>query len=314
MFDSYLGEMIAFGTVLCWTLGSQFFEAAGKGIGAHVVNLIRLVMAFVLFCITLFITRGSFIPFDFPIEAWLWLWLSGIIGFSFGDLFLFRAFVEIGPRVSMLIMSLAAPLTAVIGWIFLHERYSWYNWGGMLVTLSGVAMVILERSNGNGTQTNPELRKKNSRMIRPITAKGLVFGFLGMVGQAIGYVFSKVGMKTEYGFLDPFAATQIRIIAGTLGFVVFFSWIRLWPQAITALKNRKAMSFTLAGSFLGPFLGVSLSLMALHYISTGIATTILSLVPVFLIPFSLFLHKEHVSWRGGLGALIAFAGIILLAN
>ncbi len=144
----------------------------------------------------------------------------------------------------------------------------------------------------------------------PVT--GLLFGFLGMTGQAIGYVFSKVGMRTANGYLEPFASTQIRIIAGTIGFILIFTFFRQWPAFFSAFKNRKAIGFTAAGSFLGPYLGVSLSLYALHFISTGVATTILSLVPIFLIPFTIFLHKEHVSFRGILGAVVAIGGVLLL--
>ncbi len=309
MLKPYFGEIIAFGTVLCWTVGAQFFEAAGKQIGALTVNLVRLLMAFFLFCIFLYITRGEFVPLGFSASAWGWLALSGIIGFSFGDMFLFSAFVEIGPRISMLIMSLAAPLTAIIGWVFLGEIYTLHQWLGIAITILGVSWVVMEKNNNS---RNNELVKNEQRWVRDITFKGLVFGFLGMTGQAIGYVISKHGMKAENGYLDPFASTQIRVIAGTIGFIVIYSFLRKWPVFLTSLKNKKGMGFTAVGAFLGPFLGVSLSLFALHYISTGVATTILSLVPIFIIPFSVFLHKEHVSTRGIFGAVIAIGGIVLL--
>ncbi|MCP4671749.1 MAG: EamA family transporter, partial [Desulfobacula sp.] len=70
--------------------------------------------------------------------------------------------------------------------------------------------------------------------------------------------------------------------------------------------------FTAIGSAVGPFLGVSLSLLVLHYLTTGVASTFLSLVPIFIIPFSIFLHKEHVSIRAAAGAVIAVFGIYLL--
>lgn len=81
---------------------------------------------------------------------------------------------------------------------------------------------------------------------------------------------------------------------------------------MNALKNRRALAYTAVGSFLGPFIGVSLSLLVLHYLATGIAATFLSLVPVFIIPFSIFIHKEHVSIRSFSGAIIAVFGIYLL--
>ncbi len=309
MLNNYIGEISALATVLCWTMGSQCIEAAGKSVGANSVSMIRLFMALILFCSTQFITTGQLIPIDFPLEAWGWLALSGVIGISFGDMFLVKAFVDIGPRVSMLIMSLAAPLTAIVGWIFLDEVYQLHQWFGMLITLLGVSWVILEKNN-NGVSIKKAERKK--RWIRQLPAKGLFFAFIAMTGQAIGYIFSKVGMQTTDGYLEPFASTQIRFIAGTMGFIFIFTFLRSWPDFFNAFRNKKAIGFTTAGSVFGPYLGVSLSLFALHFISTGVASTILSLVPIFLIPFAVILHKEHVSYRGILGAVMAICGVFLL--
>ncbi len=156
---SYIGELAAFGTALCWTFGSQFFEAAGKRVGTLSVNLIRLLLALLLFCTLSLFTKGNLFPVDFPMHAWIWLGLSGLIGFALGDLFLLKAFVEIGPRLSMLIMTLTAPISALLGLTFLGEIYSIQQWLGMLITLTGVSWVILERSNNN---------QNNKRKIRKI--------------------------------------------------------------------------------------------------------------------------------------------------
>ncbi len=299
---TYIGELAAFGTALCWTIGSQFFEAAGKRVGSLSVNLIRLIFAFVLFCILSFFTQGSLFPVDFSSHAWFWLGLSGIIGFAIGDLFLFRAFVEIGPRISMLIMTLAAPTSALLGLLFLNEKYLLTQWIGMVFTLLGVSWVILERS----TSSNKK------RKVRIITKNGIIYAFLGMIGQATGYILSKYGMMTNEGYLNPFSATQIRVISGTIGFIIIISFNRSWPNVFTASKNRSAMGFMFGGAFLGPFLGVSLSLLALHYITAGVASTITAIVPILIIPFAMLIGKEHVSMRAFIGAFIAVAGVFIL--
>ena len=140
----FVGEAIAIATVLCWTVSVQFFGAASKEVGAIPVNIIRLSVALILFGILLFLRDGAPVPTNFPAHAWLYLSLSGIIGFFIGDIFLFKALVELGPRVAMLIHSLAAPTAAVIGWLFLNETYILHQWIGISVTLLGVAVVIIE--------------------------------------------------------------------------------------------------------------------------------------------------------------------------
>jgi len=299
---NYIGELAAFGTALCWTFGSQFFEAAGKRVGPLSVNLIRLLMAFVLFCVLMLFTNGAPFPTNFPSHAWFWLGLSGLIGFAIGDLFLFKAFVEIGPRLSMLIMTLTAPISAILGLTFLKEEYFLYQWTGMIITLIGVSIVILEKSTD----------KKRKRKVRKITTSGLLFAFLGTLGQATGYILSKYGMMTSDGYLDPFSATYIRVIAGTIGFIVIISLNRSWTNVFTAIKHKSAMGFMFGGAFLGPFLGVSLSLLALHYITAGVASTITAIVPILIIPSVIFIGKEHVSLRAFVGAIIAVAGVFIL--
>lgn len=300
----YIGECIALITVLCWTISVQCFEVASRKIGVTSVNIIRLFIALVLFGLLLFYKRGSFIPIHFSMHAWLYLGLSGVIGFFLGDIFLFKALVANGPRVTMLIYSLSAPTAAIIGWLFLGESYVLHQWIGMSVTLSGVCLVILER---NKKETRPaKLKKRNISLI------GTLYGFGAMLGQAGGYILSKLGMQTDSGYLDPFSATQIRAIAAFFCFLLFFTVTRRWGKVQLALRNTKAVLFTTVGSVVGPFLGVSLSLLVLHYLTTGVASTFLSLVPVFIIPFSIFIYKEHVSIRACAGAVIAVFGIYLL--
>jgi drug/metabolite transporter (DMT)-like permease len=301
---SFSGLLIACATVLCWTVSVQFFEAASKRVGPTPVNIIRIGIAFLLFSVFLLFRDGSPVPLDFPGRAWFLLSLSGVVGFFIGDIFLFKALVEVGPRVAMLLHSLAAPTAAVIGWMFLKEHYMLHQWLGIAVTLSGVALVIFERNRSHKT-----IRQRTQRNI---TFAGVIFGLLAMFGQACGMVLSKAGMQTEAGYLDPFAATQIRVIASFICFVLFFTLTHRWINVQTALRDKKAMLFTSVGAIAGPFLGVSLALLALHHLTTGVASTIFSLVPICIIPFSIFLHKEHVSGRAIVGAVIAVAGIYLL--
>ena len=302
----WAGELIAITTVLCWTISVQFFEAASKRVGATPVNIIRLTVALMLFSLLLFFRYGYIFPVNFPLNAWFYLSLSGIVGFFIGDIFLFKALVEIGPRVAMLIFSLSAPTAALIGWLFLDEIYVLHQWVGMFVTLFGVGIVILQR--------NQKASKPSKLKIRDISLKGVLFGFGGMFGQASGYVLSKTGMQTESGYLDAFSATQIRAIAAFICFLVFFTVTGKWGNVKAAVRNTTAVLFTAIGSAIGPFLGVSLSLLILHYLTTGVASTFLALVPVFIIPFSIFLHKEHVSIRAVAGAVTAVFGIYLLMS
>lgn len=300
----YFGEFAALLTAVFWTVTSLSFESAGKKVGSLQVNLIRLVIAFFIYGIISYFRIGTFLPLDAGAERWGWLALSGLVGFVIGDWLLFQAFVVIGARISMLIMALAPPVTAFVGWWWLGEVMSMMNVVGMVVTLTGISIVILKR----------EKKEENSGKSRKITTsyslKGILLAFGGAVGQGVGLVLSKKGM----GEYDPIAASQIRVITGMIGFAIIVLIIgrhNRYQMTRSAIQNGSAMKRIALGSVFGPFLGVSFSLIAIQHTQAGIAATIMSIVPVLIIaPAILFFH-EKVNWKEILGAVLAVGGVAL---
>ncbi|MCU0723426.1 MAG: DMT family transporter, partial [Planctomycetes bacterium] len=260
------GELAALATAACWTLTALAFEAAGRRIGSLAVNLLRLSLATVLLSAFCAAVRGRPFPDDAPASAWLWLSLSGFVGLFLGDLFLFRALVVLGARLSTLVMSLAPFIAALLEWILTGSALPAGKWAGMALTFAGVAWVVLER------RPAAQGPRKGS------TALGVSFALLGAVGQGGGLVLSKIGMGAD--LYHPFASTQIRVLAGLAGFLVLFAALRAWPRLRDAFRDRKALGFTGLGAFFGPFLGVSLSLLSVQFIPAGVAQTMMSLVPV----------------------------------
>jgi drug/metabolite transporter (DMT)-like permease len=292
-----LGELAALGTAVCWAVTALAFESAGRRVGSLPVNLIRLVIGFVLLIPVVGFVRGFPLPLDASPAAWGWLSLSGLIGFAFGDLCLFRAFVLLGSRLSVLVMSLVPPLTAALGLIFLGETLDLRESIGMALTVGGLAWVIIERTPGPLAPVRPP-------------ARGLLLALGGALGQAVGLILSKHGM----GSYDAFAANQIRVLAGIVGFAVIFTFTGRWPRVLEALRHREAMRRTWLGGFFGPFLGVSLSLVAVQATRAGVAATIMALTPVIILPASRWIRREHVTLRATLGAIVAVAGVALLAT
>ncbi|MFH1143350.1 MAG: DMT family transporter [Candidatus Eisenbacteria bacterium] len=309
MAPAHLGELAALTTAVCWTVTGLSFEAASRRVGSLSVNLIRLFIAFGLLCLFGAITRGKPLPSDADANAWLWLGLSGLIGFSLGDLCLFRAYVLVGARVAMLMMSLVPPMVALIGKAFLHEDLALRHWVGMAVTVAGVMWVVLEKRRAGGGLTQEE--QLNGAGVRNASGRrlpGVLLALVGAIGQAVGLVMSKKGM----GDYNAFASTQIRILAGLAGFVILFFFIRWWPRVWTAMANRPAMARTALGATFGPFLGVSFSLLAVQHTQAGVAATIMAIVPVLIIAPAAILFHQRVTARAVLGACMAVAGVGIL--
>jgi drug/metabolite transporter (DMT)-like permease len=295
------GEFAAILTAIFWTVTALAFEASSKRVGSMIVNLFRLIVGFVFLSIFTWIYRGLLLPVDATPQAWILLIISGLIGFTFGDLCLFQAFVVVGARISMLLMALAPPMTALIGWVVLGETMNIKSWIGMVLTIIGIAIVVLEREDHheeNGT-------KRKFKFNYPLW--GILLGLGGALGQAAGLVISKYAMK---GY-NAFASAQIRVIAGIAGFIILFTIYGHWKNAFRSLADQKAMSQLSLGAFFGPFLGVSFSLLSVQLTSTGIAATIMALVPILIIPPSVILFKEKVNFKEVIGAMLAVGGVAL---
>lgn len=293
---SYAGQLAALGTASCWAFSSLAFEVAGRRVGSLSLNVVRLVIASAFLAAWNGVTRGLLFPVDASAHAWLWLGASGLIGFLFGDYCLFKAFVLLGPRLAMLMMALAPPLAAGIGWLVLGERLGPLDLAGMALTVAGIAWAILERAPASAAAPRPA---------RP--AAGIALGLGGALGQAGGLVLSKLGM----GAYDPFAATQVRVLAGLAGFAAVASVAGWWPRVGEAVRDRAALGWASVGAFFGPFLGVSLSLVAVQRTLAGVAASLMATTPILIIPLVL-LRGERVGLGGVGGAAVAVAGVALL--
>ena len=294
--ESYLGESASLLVAIFWTVTALAFDRASNRIGSLSLNVIRLVMGFLFLAVFTLIYRGSLLPTDATGFNWIWLALSGLVGFVFGDLFLFKSYTIIGSRFAMLIMTFAPPIAALTGWITLGEQLSPMDLTGMILTMTGISLAIFYRP------------QKGKKIAMKLSAKGVLFAFLGAAGQGIGLVLSKYGM----GEYDPFAATQIRLIAGLFGFILLTTYLKRWTSVIKATKNAPGMKAAALGSFFGPFLGVSFSLLAIKYTQTGIAATIMAIVPILIIPPAIILYKEKVSLLEVFGSFISISGVALL--
>lgn len=290
MLNSHIGEIAGIGVSVCWTLSALFFEKAGHKISSLSVNFIRLLFAIGFLGITTFFTRGIFFPTDATSYQWFWLGLSGFIGFFLGDLFLFKSYFLIGSRTAALMMSLAPMLTAIIGWFFLKETLSMKDIIAIILSVAGIMIAISSR-----------------KMKLNYPAKGLLLAFGGAVGQAVGLILSKKGI----GHYDPVAATQIRAMFGLVSFGILITVLRRWKQLSTDITHTDALKSVTVGAIFGPFIGVALGLFAIQKTNTGIASTLMALVPIFIIIPSSIMFKEKIRLQQVVGAIVSIIGASL---
>jgi drug/metabolite transporter (DMT)-like permease len=284
---------------VCWACGSNLFAAAGRRVGSVVLNRMRIVMAMLLLGLALWITHGSPWPgWATPMQLGV-LSLSGLIGFVFGDTFYFRALVILGPGRAALFSSVSPLFTALIAWPLLHELPGPLALLGMAMILTGVTWVLGERRNAGPEPDHAE----------GSVAVGILAGFLSALGQAGGYVLSKMALRTG---IDPLSATVIRITAACVGIWTIAAIQGAAVRSFASLRDRKAALFMLGGAFCGPFLGVTLSLLALVTVEAAVAASITAISPILAMVIASRFHGERITWRSMTGAVIAVAGVIVL--
>jgi drug/metabolite transporter (DMT)-like permease len=292
-----IGEVAAVATAVLWTLSTVAWTSAGHRIGSLAVSFLRLLITCVLLSVYGGVVRNSWLPTDADRQTWWLMGVSGLLGFFLADVCSFRALLLIGPRLTLLIQSLTPPTAAVMSWVFLGESLTLRHWLAMGITLAGITWVVLERSE---RLDNPHVHQHSGW--------GVLLALAAAVSGAAGMVLARRGI----GDYDAASATYIRVLGSLPGYFVLVTILRRWPPVLGAVRHARAMTIVVAGSFVGPFLGVILCMVSLRTCPTGIVTTIVSTMPVLVLPFSMYLYQERVSPRAIAGAIVSVLGVGLM--
>lgn len=317
----FLGEIISLVVAVSWTATALFAEVATKRVGQLTVNVVRMALSLIFLGITLWIATGQPLPSYTDGQTWFWLSLSGFVGYALGDYCLFNSYILIGSRYGQLFMTLASPFAALAAWVLLGETLSWLSMLGMLICMIGIGMSVLSRSTPSSGQEAKGKNEGNRSIKLKLPIKGILFGIGAGAGQGIGLVLSKVGMAhyetliptTDASAVNmiPFASTMMRAVTGLICFAFVMATSRQFHKVPVMLKDKKAMGAGLGAVILGPFIGVSLSLMAVQMAPAGIAQTLMSLTPILILLPSHFLFHTKITWKDVLGAIIAVTGVCL---
>ena len=294
---NFIGELAALSTSVIWAMTSVLFTKATQQVGAIIVNRMRSILGLLFLMLLNWAFYGYLLPFEAGADRWMWFGLSGAIGYALGDVFLFQSFICIGTQRGMLMMSLAPLMSAGLAWIFFGETLTGLQILGVFVTLTGVAWVIMRRR-----------MAVNNHACSPV--QGVLYGLGAATGQAVGYVLSKQGLVDGF---SPIAGNSIRMLAAVIVLWVLASIQGKAKTTINTMReNPKVFGWLAMAAFTGPVVGATLSLFALQHTEVGIASTLIALPPVFLLPISWLVFKEKFDWGAVIGTLVAIGGVALL--
>ncbi len=293
-----IGELAALGTAVLWSLTYVQFTLAVRSIGPSRLNRLRLPVALVCLFVAHAIVYRSPIPLDAGAVRWGWLILSGVLGFAVSDAFLFSALLRLGAHRTSLLMALIPVVSALLAWGLFDERLTWIQAVAASVTVGGIALVVSARS-------APRQEGEPSGCV----LAGVLFALGAVAAQSLRYILSVKGMRGGYPVLST---NVIQILSATVAVWAVALVSGGWRTTLTPPLGRGAAAATVGGAVTGPFLGVTLSLVALSKAPVGIASTLMALVPVFLLPVSRFVLKEPVGLRAVAGTLLAVGGVAVL--
>ena len=291
----------AFLTTLLFAISAVSANRSTRMLGGIQANFWRISLATLLLA-----AWAHGIGSGFTGRALPYFLISGCIGFGFGDLAFYQALPRLGSRLSVLIVHcLAAPLAAVVEWIWLGTTLTRVQIFSSLVILIGVGLALAP-----GRHLNLSPRR---------LLIGIVFGLVAAAGQGVGAVFSRkayqvAGMAGQH--IDGLTAAYQRIVAGWfLAAFAFFLKRRANESGEEDRRTwRTASGWVLLNAVAGPTLGVGCFQWALSTRPTGVVLPIVATTPIVVIPFARVIEGEHPRVRSLVGGAIAVAGAVSLSG
>lgn len=304
---NYLGELISIGVAFSWTATALLSEMGSKRMGNLTLNFTRMAIALIFSAILFWVMTGNPMPAKASNEAYLWMMLSGLVGYVIGDFCLFQCYIIIGSKFGQLFMTLAPITAAVMAWATLGQKIGPMALVAMAVTLTGIAITVLGKS------------EDNHRISLKLPLNGVLFAIGAAVCQGMGLVLSKIGMNHYEASLEapcepwilPFYANVFRCLAGIIGFTVLLMFREGFSSLRKNITDRTSMTVATLTTIFGPFVGVGCSLLAVQYTSAGIASTLMALTPIIIILPAWWLFKQPITTKSVLGAIISVIGVSL---
>jgi len=289
------GETAALSAALLWAVATVIYGRVGKQIRPLELNLAKNILAIVMLLLTLMPRAETLFAIE-PFALGLLL-LSGAVGIGLGDTAYFESLRWLGARRVLLLSVLAPPLAGLIALIFLGENLSMTAWSGIVVTVLGIAWVISERV--------PTGAEGSTHLFR-----GVSFGVVAALTQATGVVLSRAAL-TQTG-VSPLLSALVRLVGGV---VILIIWIPLTRQPLGRWvrlgESRRLLGAIVFATFIGTYLAIWLQQVSLTSTDAGIAQTLFSTSPLFVLPIVARMG-EVISLRAVAGAIVALAGIALL--
>jgi len=106
---------------------------------------------------------------------------------------------------------------------------------------------------------------------------------------------------------------MIRLVGGILFLVVYLALVRKRREIMASLMVSRGWKYTLAGSFFGTYLAMSVWIAGMKFTQVSTAAVLNQTSNLFVFVFAAFILKEEITRRKVIGIVMAVAGAILVS-
>jgi drug/metabolite transporter (DMT)-like permease len=291
----FIGEILSVVAALSWAVGVVLFKKSGETMPPLALNLFKNTIGLILLLPTIPLVGDSFVPADQPLEAWILIAGSGVLGVAIGDTLFFISLEKLGAGLTAVVDTSYTPLMLFLSFAVLGEQIGIpvYVGAGLIV----VAMLV-------GSWTRPEPGRDRRDLLI-----GTIVGVTGIAFMAVGIVMIKGVLNNA-----PFVwATGVRLAAGV---VVLIPMILLSPRRkslLAALVPTSTWKYPLAAATIGTYVAMISWIGGMKYVDVSVATTLNQLSTIFIFVLATIFLKEALTGRRLLAIGLAFVGGLLVA-
>ncbi len=292
---SFVGESAALSAAVVWAIATWIYGQFSHQFTALQLNLIKGTIAGTLMVLTLLILGDLPDLFSLQLNHFAILAISGVIGIAIGDSAYFAALKRIGANKTLLLESLAPPLSGVLALVVLGTSIPMLSWVGVVVTTCAVTYVVFE----------PHVKGQSNY-------QGILYGLLASVCQATGVVVSHYALVA--GDVNPLAGALVRLSVGSFAVWIGLRWLESKPLA-NLYKGWVSMAgcqqlLLICAIVIGTFLALWLQQIALKFASPAVAQTLIATSPIFILVLYI-IRGEKITLKQGLGTVFAVLGVSL---
>ena len=288
-----LGEFFSLACALAWAIAVILFKKSGESLAPVPLNMFKNVLGLVLMALTVLAFSGATWP-GIPPEAVAIALVSGFLGIGVGDTLYFRALNDVGASRLAIAQTLYSPFVIVLSALYLAERLTLVQSGGVALVLAGIALVTYA----------PDAGAVDAARLR----RGLFEAAASVFAMAVGVVMAKPLLE-RYDFLW---IVTLRILGGLVGMLIFMPSARDFGGIRAAFAGVRHWPHVIAGSVMGTYISMMLWLAGYKYTKASIASVLNEMAAVFILVLAaIFLHDRLKPVQLA-GSAVAVAGVLLV--